>query len=269
MLFAFAGTGNPSLTVSNFPSGKPVGNAAIDGMITDLRVIGRPLGSSKMKESAWIAVMAITGNNLSSTSDFSFRSIWSCLEPSIENPRERSGFAIGDLEGFARENRAEYLRYALIILRWHAASGKPHADGKHFGSFEQWASTVRDAIKRLTGQDVTQNGRDAVITDHESDELGVLLAGLDEYYQWRKGQIGRSEKFTVAELYTDLNNPVYASFWANLREIFEPESNLRTFNTVVGRLLSKYKGRVSDGLRLNASVYKKKPYWYIGRVESR
>lgn len=262
MLFAFAMTANPSLVVSNFPSGKPVGNAEIDGQITERTVIDRILGRSETREVAWVATMAFTGNNLGTTADFVFRSIWACLEPSIENPRSRDDFEIPDLAAHVTEQRSTYLREALTILRWHAANGKPKAGGVHYGSFEAWASTVRDAVLHLTGHDVTKNGKNAIVADEESSELGTLLTGLAEYAGWR-AETGKSEWFTVAELHTDLNSH---SAWPDLREVVDTSITQKAFNSAVGKLLSKHKGRVSEGKKLNLKIVSKKPYWRITSV---
>jgi putative DNA primase/helicase len=266
MLFAHAATGNPSLVVDNYPSGKPVGNAAIDGVISSTKMIGRPLQTSKVRESAWVAVMVFTGNNLSCTADFAPRSMWAVLEPTWENPRERTGFKIPDLDGYARKHRAELLGYALTILRWHAAEGKPKAGGKNAGTFEEWASTVRDPIMHLTGHDVTQNSRDAVITDQEADELGTLLGGLHEYFEWRKASGKPQPAFTVAELHGDLNDLNNASSWSGLREVVDASLSYRAFCTSVGRLLPKYRGRVSGGMKLIVTTVNRKHYWRIDVV---
>lgn len=262
MLFAFALTGNPSLVVSNFPSGKPVGNAEIDNQITELSVLDRPLGRTEAREAAWVATMAFTGNNLGTTADFVFRSIWACLEPTEENPRSRSGFSIPDLAAHVTEGRSTYLREALTILRWHAANGKPGAGGVHYGSFEAWASTVRDAVLHLTGHDVTKNGKNAIVADEESSELGTLLAGLAEYAGWQ-AETGTSKWFTVAELHTDLNRH---SAWPDLREVVDPSVSQKAFGSTVGKLLSKHKGRVSEGKKLTLNIVNKKPFWSITSV---
>ena len=264
-LFAFALTGSPSLVVSNYPSGKPVGCPEVDCVITESKVIDRLMRTHETREAAWVATMAFTGNNLGCTADFSFRSIWAYMEPSVENPRERSGFNIPDLEGYARNHRAELLGKALTILRWHAAEGSPSAGGKHFGSFEQWASTVRDAIMHLTGQDVTQNGKDADIVDHESAELATLLSGLNDYFVWRK-TTGKEPRFTAAELHADLNDPANGSAWSELREVIDASLSLSKFNTTTGIMLAKNKGRVANGMKLTVSVVSKKRYWRISNV---
>lgn len=268
MLFAFAMTANPSLVVSNFPSGKPVGNAEIDGQITERTVIDRVLGRTETREVAWVATMAFTGNNLGTTADFVFRSIWACLEPTAENPRSRSGFAIADLAAHVTERRSTYLREALTILRWHAANGKPGAGGVHYGSFEAWASTVRDAVMHLTGYDVTDNGKDAVVADEESSELGTLLSGLADYAGWR-AKNNRPERFTVAEIHTDLNAFGNETAWPDLREAVDSSVSQKAFSSTVGKLLSKHKGRVSEGKKLILNMVSKKPYWRITDVAYR
>jgi hypothetical protein len=266
-LFSYALTGNPSLVIDNYPSGKSVGCAELDGVITGSKIIDRVMGKHEVKEAACVFTVAITGNNLGSTADFGDRSIWAYMEPAVENPRENSGFSITDLEGYARNHRAELLGKALTILRWHAANGYPSAGGKHCGSFEQWASTVRDAIMHLTGHDVTQNAKDAFVADQEVDELATLLSGLNEYFEWRKSLTDKQAHFTVAELYADLNHADNLSSWPELREVVDASLSQSHFNRIVGSVLPKHKGRVSNGLKLVVTNLNKKRYWRIVRVE--
>jgi putative DNA primase/helicase len=264
--FAFALTGSPSLVVSNYPSGKPVGCAEIDCVITESKIIDRVMRTHETKEVAWVATMAFTGNNLSCSADFEPRSIWAYMEPTWENPRERDGFKIPDLEGYARKHRAELLGYALTILRWHAAENRPKAGGKNFGSFEEWASTVRDPIMHLTGHDVTQNGKDAGIVDHESDGLATLLNGLNDYYEWRKSEGKTPQAFTVADLHADMNHAGNASSWVGLRELVDPSLSLSKFGAIAGKMLAKNKGRVKNGMKLVVNDVNGKRYWRIVRT---
>jgi hypothetical protein len=246
--FAFALAGSPSLVVSNYPSGEPVGNAVLDMVLTENRIIDRILGVSKVQSSPWVATVAITGNNLQSSADFAFRSIWSILEPTTENPRERADFSIKDLARHVADNRREYLGHALTILRWHAAKGFPSAGGKHFGSFERWAQIVRDPIMHLDKLDICRNIETAEIADVQRDELTGLICGLSQYL---KSKVQRKEAinlgglnwFTVANLYHDLkNNP---TAWTDLQQMIDVgKMSASSFASTVGKMLKKHQGRI-------------------------
>ena len=263
MLFSFALTGNPSLVVSNFPSGQPVGNAEIDGQITEHAVLERVLGKSETRQAAWIATMAFTGNNLATTADFSFRSIWSCLEPTVENPRSREGFEIPDLKAHVLELRPTLLRECFSILQWGYAQGrhKPSPEFPNFGSFEQWQEIVRYPIIHLTGHDVVGNSSDSVVADQESNELQSLLSGLTEYVAWRKAT-GENESFTIPELYRHLtseNGPICSE----LKEVIDVGVTARSFSQTVSNLLNRHKGRVIHGQKLAVSKRDKISFWRL------
>jgi len=242
MLFSFSQTGALSLVVSNYPSGKAIGNAALDMVLTEHRIMDRVLGKSESRESAWIATVAITGNNLGSSADFVFRSIWSVLESSEENPRQRSGFKIADIRGHVLEHRHNLLRKALTILTWHAGEGFPAAQGQNYGSFEVWAKVVRDAVMHLTGHDVLKNNEVAGIADVEADELTTLLMGFKEYHNWKAGDV----KISAADIYNDLTNPDYRTAFNDLRSLVDTERGKRSFESSFGKLVNRHKGRVKD-----------------------
>jgi hypothetical protein len=246
--FAFALAGSPSLVVSNYPSGEPVGNAVLDMCLTESRIVDRILGASETQASPWVATVAITGNNLQSSADFAFRSIWSILEPTTENPRERDVFSIRDLARYVADNRREYLGYALTILRWHAAKGFPSAGGKHFGSFERWAQVVRDPIMHLESVDICRNIETAEIADVQRDELTGLVCGLAQYHGWKVAgnktiKSAGLDWFNIAELYGDLkNNP---TSWDDLRQLVDADKSQSSFASSVGKLLRKHCGRIA------------------------
>lgn len=268
MLFSFAQTGSLSLVISNYPSGQSVGNAPLDMALTEHRIVDRVLGKSETRESAWVAAVAITGNNLGSSADFVFRSIWSVLESSEENPRQRTGFKIADLRGFVLEHRHNLLRKALTILAWHAGEGFPSAGGQHYGSFEEWAKVVRDAVMHLTGHDVLKNNEAAGVADVEADELTTLLMGFKVYAAWKAESLGfktddngiplkdengtfiphsiEDVKVTAANIYDDLDNWDNRTSFSDLRSLADVGKGKRSFESSFGKLINRHKGRVKN-----------------------
>jgi hypothetical protein len=262
--FSFARAGSPSLVVSNYPSGEAVGNSILDMVLTERRIVDRVLRESRTEGAAWVAVVAITGNNLQTMADFSFRSIWSVLEPTTAAPRMRCGFAIADLAAHVTENRREYLIHALTILRWHAARGFPASGGKHYGSFERWAQVIRDPILSLESVDICRNIEAAEIGDAEQDELSNLLAGLAEYSQSKRHELKANPNasnnafidrnsicwFNFAELYRDLK--AHPTAWGDLQSLVDVEKSSKQFNAAFGKVIKKHKGRVGS-IKLNPS----------------
>jgi len=244
LLFSFAKTGALSLVVDNVPTGSAIGTAALDMVLTSSRVIERNMKTHDAVEAAWVAAVMVTGNNLASGADFIFRSVWGCFESKEVNPRQRTGFKIPNLKQYVRQHRHDFLRKALIVLRWHAANGFPAAGGQHFGSFEEWARVVRDPILLLTQKDVTANNRTAKIADQEADELAMLIEALEEYQQSEN----RSDEFKIGaiDLYNDLTDPNKSSAWMNLRGIFDATKSRSALQSQFGKLINKHKGRIVD-----------------------
>ena len=263
-LFAFALSGSPSLVVSNVPSGSSVGNSVLDGVVTDGRIMDRKLGTHDSKSSPWVAVISMNGNNLGTSDDFAPRSIWACLEPTVENPGERDGYRHSDLKSHVMDIRNELLGYVLTILRWGYRNGrsKPQADMPNSGGFEQWAATVRFPLAHLTGYDIFGNGKDAIVQDTASNELETLITGLSDYVHWRKAN-GRAADFAVSELHADLNDRNNEEAFSGLRELFEYDCSLRSFNSSAGKVLNTYRGRVYGTSKLTVHLKSKKPFWKI------
>jgi len=265
-LFSFASSGSPSLIVSNVPSGSSVGNSAIDGVLTDGRIMDRKLGTHDSKTVPWVAVLSMNGNNLGTSADFAPRSIWACLEPQSENPRSRDGFTISDLKGHVVNIRGELLGACLAVLRWGHMHGqiKPSPEMPNYGSFEHWAATVRYPIAHLTGFDVIQNGAEATVTDATMSELETLITGLREYTHWRK-EIGKKAEFALSELHADLNDRNNGDAWSELRELLEFDCSLKSFSSSAGKVLNMSRNRVCGGAKLTMKLRAKKPFWNISQ----
>ena len=265
-LFAFALSGNPSLVVSNVPSGSNVGNAVLDGVITDGRIVDRTLGKHDMRSAPWVAVISMNGNNLGTSADFAPRSIWTCLEPTSENAGERDGFKIADLLGHMRGMRGILLESCLTILRWGYLHGrvKPSADMPNSGGFEQWAATVRYPLAHLTGHDISKNGSEAVVMDTTGNELASLITGLTDYTEWRTAT-GKPGAFTMSELHADMNTFGNETSWPELREVLEPSASVKAFGSSAGKVLGTYRGRVWGTSKLVEKLVGKKPFWSIER----
>lgn len=152
VLGSIAINGQGIVLFDNLSDGTRFGCGPLDRVLTSTVTSFRVLGQSTQKTLAWNAVVMGTGNNLSIAKDTSRRVLVSRLEPEMERPESRSGFALADLKSFVRQNRAGLVRDALTILRGFAVSGSgaPHS----IGSYERWSAIVAGAIHWITGDNI-------------------------------------------------------------------------------------------------------------------
>lgn len=122
------------------------GDGIIGALITapfwDDRILGTNESGPWPNQSIWF----ITGNNLSYHDDLVRRVVPIFLDSDLENPHERSSFAITDLKAHILANRGALLAAALTVIRAHQAAGRPHADIPNYGGFESWSRWVRDPL---------------------------------------------------------------------------------------------------------------------------
>jgi DNA polymerase I-like protein with 3'-5' exonuclease and polymerase domains len=114
----------------------------------------RLLGGNSIKgypnRATWISL----GNNVRIEGDIFRRVYQIALRPPDANPEDRDthSFRHPQLEDWTKENRAELIRAALVLVRAWFAAGKPRpADAVTFGSFEKWAETL-GGIVQVAGQ---------------------------------------------------------------------------------------------------------------------
>jgi putative DNA primase/helicase len=123
-------------------------NSDLDGdllnqSLTQANVDVRILGQSRKVTVRCSTVTTATGNNLKLVGDLTRRSVIGRLDPKTERPEIRQ-FDYDPLAD-ARENRAELVAAALIILKAYHAAGMPGRPPKLQG-FAEWSDLVRGAL---------------------------------------------------------------------------------------------------------------------------
>ena len=123
------------------------GGGPIDKVLTaDDLVKLRILGQSSVPAVRWRAIIFGTGNNITWRGDTHRRVLIPKLEPAVENPEERVGFAHPDLRGWVRAERPRLVAAALTILRAFHVAGRPALGCKVWGSFEAWSELIPRAL---------------------------------------------------------------------------------------------------------------------------
>lgn len=152
------------------------GGPVIDRCITAAETIsGRILGKNEHKKFAWKTVVMATGNNVRFLKDGSRRSIVSRLEPTLENPENRTDFEHPDLIPWVRDNYPRLAVAALTILRAYFVAGKPKQGTQVWGSFEAWSQLIPPAIVFAGGADPMLS---RPVVSGEEDETKTALSIL-------------------------------------------------------------------------------------------
>lgn len=159
------------------------GGAEMNAAITAGVARARILGTSRTLTVPNLTVWAMAGNNLSLQDETPRRSLPIRLEPTVERPEDRDGWAFPDLVGHVQAHQPELLRDALTILRAFHVAGRPASGLKPWGSFEAWSRLVRDAVYWVTdGVDLDCRPAMATGSDLTRSSLLALVNTLHALY---------------------------------------------------------------------------------------
>lgn len=153
VLGAYALRGAPIICFDNLNS--TFGGAPLDKVLTCAdRVELRVLGRSELPSLSWRTVVITTGNNIVLGGDTARRVLMCRLEPMMERPEERTGYAIPDLIPWCQAHHPRLVAAALTLLRAFVVAGRPAQGLAGWGSFEAWRDLIANAIVWAGGQDV-------------------------------------------------------------------------------------------------------------------
>lgn len=124
-------------------------SATLASVITERPARVRIFGQTKMAELNSTAFIAITGNGLSVSEDLARRFLACELDPKCDAPEARDFPGRDVFLASIKARRAKLLAAALIIWRWGRQNQQSLKRGKPLGSFETWASWVRDPLLTL------------------------------------------------------------------------------------------------------------------------
>jgi hypothetical protein len=215
----------------NHPLGSAALCAALTAPIWEDRLLGVSADVKLPIRCAW----AVTGNNLSITSEIARRSVWIRLDARCERPSQRTGFAIGDLRQWAREHRPRIVEAALTLVQAWIAAGKPVGE-RTIGSFEAW-SRVMGGILHIAGIEGFLDNLHDLYTeaDTEGEEWRAFIAVWWE--QLGTSEVGVSELFGYAEMLGLLGEQIGSG-------------NDRASRTRFGSLLRSKTDRIYAGKRI-------------------
>jgi hypothetical protein len=212
------------------------------------RVLGKNL---EAMEVPMRTVFFCTGNNVVFRADTAPRCVPIALDPRMEFPEQRTGFAHADLLAWVKEQRPALVTAALTLM--HAFLLTDEADRpviSALGGFEGWNALVRRALiwageaDPLAGQHAL-----ALNNDTATDPLRNLLEAWSACYG-AEAKTFRQAKLDI-EQWAQTQGP--PNQWNDLKDAicaYDPYAKGGAFDPEkVGNTVRVFKGRVVNGLR--------------------
>lgn len=155
------------------------GGGAIERLITcGDRLALRELGKSRAPELSWKGMVIAGGNNIVIGDDMARRVIKARMEPTIERPEERGGYAHPDLLAWCKAERARLVVAALTVLRCYVVAGRPNVGINDMG-FPAWARLIASAVFFVSGHDV--NKCRPSLGDDDDPDMAALRTVVDNW----------------------------------------------------------------------------------------
>lgn len=223
--------GASTIIIDNVKLGVALGGDSLCAALSSPFYVDRELGYSRTRTVSTRVLMAATGNNLKLASDITRRSLMIRLDAKCERPELRN-FDKNFVQ-ICREQREPILRSILAILSAYHAAKRPKVGNMRLGTFERLCDDICVPLVWLGVTDPAL-GLAKADADEGIASLGELL------------MIWQHEIFDNRVTIQELLRYTRVSAWFD--EEFADKQGVT--NRKVGRLLSKYKGRVINGLRI-------------------
>ncbi len=264
-LLAVLMEGDPIITYDNIE--EDFGSAALCSVITQSEFKDRILGSSKSATASTDATFLLTGNNLVFRGDITTRVILCKINPEVERPEERE-FDI-DLKNYIPTHRGLLVHAGLTILKSYLVAGSPKQDIRQFGRFEEWSDWIRSSLVWL-GMEDPCNTRNAI----ESDDpvRNDLINFLNAWFTVAADNVPRIIKDIINKVTPPLgknDDSLTTIYEAFLAVAGNPKQPNVICSKRLGKYLSKHKGRIEGGLRIEQiGEHKKQLMWAVKRPKS-
>ncbi len=253
-------TASPFVLLDNIPDNTTLNSAPLAAALTSSDWSDRVLGRSQSIRLPSRAVWVATGNNLRVAGDMPRRSYSIRLDANAERPWERTGFAIKGLPRYVAANRGNLLSAAMTIIRGWYAHGQPKASVPTLGSFEEWTETIGSVLAYAGIEGFLGNLEQTQVVQDEDTQ------------QWTAFFDAWWERFASRPLTADDICSVVLPRSSDPIEYIEeplakalPESLIvhrdrgeGAFKRSLGRHLSRLRGRVFTGRKLNDAGLNKK-----------
>ena len=215
-------------------------SAELEALITKEIYRDRQLGGNKLLEFPNILTISLSANvGLTYPADLQRRAIFINLFLDLEDPNTRV-FKNPDLHGWVKEHRSEVLSALYALVSNWVDKGMPKSK-QPFASFPEWMAVIGGILEAADLGSPKQNDvLNAVGGDQETMSMRQLY--LAAFELWGAKWVQKSEIF--AELQNS-ESPMFGLF-PYLNWEAHPESAKMS----LGRLLSKYAGRIFADIRM-------------------
>ena len=230
-------------------------SAELEALVTKEVYRDRQLGSNTLLEFPNTLVVSLSANTgLTYPPDLQRRSVFINLFLDIEDPNSRV-FKNPDLHGWVKAHRSEVLSALYALVHNWVEKGMPKSK-QPFSSFPEWQAVVGGILEAAgIGTPMQNDVLNAVGGDQETMSMRQLYLTAVEL--WGAKWIQKSEIF--AELQNS-ESPMFGLF-PYLNWEAHPESAKMS----LGRLLSKYAGRIFADIRME----EQKPPGHASRAQYR
>lgn len=206
----------------------------------------RILGGNNIKgypnRATWISM----GNNVRVEGDIYRRVYRIALRPRDANPEDRDtqSFRHPHLEDWTRQNRAELVRAALLLVRAWFAAGRPRPTaGVTFGSFEKWAEVLGGIVETAGQPEFLGNLR------AWRSESNLASGYWAAHLAWLRDVFDDAE-FTAREVRVKLQSDRDAEFPPLSADIADKV----LYPKALGEAYARFRDRSFGGLRLRRPV---------------
>jgi putative DNA primase/helicase len=244
--------GQPIINIDNV-NGELGGDALcqiVERPLVEIRVLGK---SERVRVESRCTVFA-NGNNLRLLGDMTRRVVRCMLDARRERPELRQFRR--DPVGEVLTDRGRYIAAVLTVVRAYVVAGRPQV-APRLPSFQGWSDMVRSPLIWLGRADPIETMESARRDDPSLQAMEAVFAALKE-------AIGVGLKISVAEIIAHANEMTVAIF-PKLSELKHPELKeaLQTVagdrngvinSRTLGRWLSRHKGRIAKGVRLEGEA---------------
>lgn len=161
------------------------------------RLLGTLTNVTAPNQAVWLG----TGNNTSAHGELARRIIWTRLDANMEEPWKRTDFKHPNLEQWTRDNRADLVRAALILIKnWFYADCP--TSPKPMGSFDQWAA-IMGGILEVNGFDDFLGNADEMYNRANADRLPWAEFVETWYEKFGHKTVGAKDLFPIASYRDD------------------------------------------------------------------
>lgn len=177
-LLARLKTSPPAIVFDNLTTSLDSSNLA--AILTGPTYCDRLLGASDAATVSTRSLFVFTGNNLQISGDLNRRVLPIKINAPGIDPHARA--FNHDPVAETKETWPNMVWAGLVLLRAYIAAGRPHQLGQPFGSFEAWASMIRDCVMWLGNPDPVAAIAANYAEDDEQDMIDGVMGVWDRQF---------------------------------------------------------------------------------------